>query len=273
MNKLIISIFKSPILHFIVIGCVAFLLYELYKPAATETIYITTQTIDALIQQRESITQNPMIEEEKEILIAGHIEDEILLREAYKRGLNENDYRVRKRLLNMMRSSLAEVIPEPSTAQLRAFYEENTKRYQSSPSISFEHIYFSFVNAAQPDNPEKFIRQLNTTSDVFKLGEYFQIGNKLRKTSFSAVALQFGKPFADYVFNLVLNKWSGPIESFHGTHFVIVSEQHQLELPKFESIESYLRNDYFMLKNREVQNRKIDEMRKNYEIIVEGEAK
>jgi len=264
---------KSPILHFIIMGVVAYLLYILFKPAPTETIYITMQTIDALIQQQESIMQNPISEEEKEILIAGHIEDEILLREAYKRGLNQNDYRVRKRLLNMMRTSLGEVIPEPSVAQLNVFYEENKERYQTSPSLSFEHIYFSFVNVAQPEDPDKFIQKLNNTSDVSTLGEYFQMGNRFLKSSFSLVASSFGKPFADHVFKLPLNNWSGPVESIHGTHYVIITENHKPEVPPFENIESYLRDDYFLQKSREVQQRKIDELRKNYNIIVEGETK
>jgi len=263
---------KSPILHFIIMGVVAYLLYILFKPQTTETIYVTTQTIDALIQQQESITQNPMTEEEKQILIAGHIEDEILLREAYKRGLNENDYRVRKRLLNMIRSSLVEVIPEPSVAQLRTFYEENKERYQSSASLSFEHIYFSFVNAAQPEEQEEYIQQLNTSTDVSKFGEYFQMGNRFLKSSFSMVASRFGKPFAEYVFELPLNRWSGPVESTHGTHYVIVTENHEPKLSPFENIESFLRDDYFLQKSREVQQRKIDELRRNYEIIVEGET-
>ncbi len=86
-------ILKSPILHFVIVGVIAYLLYIVFKPVNTETIYITTQTIDALIQQQKSITQNPITEEEKENLIAGYIEDEILLREAYKRGINENVFR------------------------------------------------------------------------------------------------------------------------------------------------------------------------------------
>jgi hypothetical protein len=262
-----------PILHFIVFGIIVYFLYTLLKPTTTETIYITTQTIDALIQQRESIMQNPVSDEEKEDIIIAHIEDEILLREAYKRGLNENDYRVRKRLLNMMRTSLSEVIPEPSNAQLRAYYDENIEKYQTSPSLSFKHIYFSFVNMAQPQEPEKYIQQLKVTPDVSKFGEYFPMGKVFVKSPFSMVASNFGKPFAEYLFKLPLNKWSGPAESIHGIHYVIVTEHHEAQTPPFENIESYLRDDYFLQKSREVQQRKIDELRKNYEIIVEGKTK
>ena len=121
MKTIALAGIKSPILHFIVLGTIAFLLYTHLKPADRETIRITTQTIDALIQQQESITQLAVTPERRQSIIEGHIEDEILLRKAYKRGFDKSDFRVRKRILNIMRTSLTEVTPEPSVAQLRAF--------------------------------------------------------------------------------------------------------------------------------------------------------
>ncbi len=264
------SALKSPILHFILLGVIAFILYTHLKPTDRETIRITTQTIDALIQQRESITQNPINAEERQTVIEGHIEDEILLREAYKRGFDKNDYRVRKRILNIMRTTLSEVIPEPSVAQLRTYYRQNKARYLTSPSRSFEHVYFSFASAKLPEKPEPFIKQLRELTDIEGLGEFSLLGNAFSKASFQTTAVTFGKPFAQMVFELPLNEWRGPIESFRGIHYVRVTANHDPELPPFEQMESYLRTEYIMQKSRESQMRKIDELRKNYEIVVQG---
>jgi hypothetical protein len=264
------SALRSPVLHFVVLGIVAFVLYVFLKPPDRETILITTQTIDALVQQQESITQNPVTAEERNALLEGHIEDEILLREAYQRGFDKNDYRVRKRILNIMRSSLSEVIPEPSVAQLRAFYEENKKRYRTSPSLSFEHVYFSFASAKQPEDPERFLEKLKGLSDISGMGDFSAaVGNRYSKASFQTIAMNFGKPFAQILFELPLNQWRGPIESFRGVHYVRVTATHDPELPPFENMESYLRTDYLLQKSLKSQERKIDELRKNYEIIVE----
>lgn len=266
------SAIKSPILHFVFLGIVAFFAYAHLKPADRETITVTTQTIDALIQQRESITQDTTTPEERQNLIEGHIEDEILLREAYNRGFDKNDYRVRKRILNIMRTSLSEVIPEPSVAQLRAFYEENKARYLTSMSRSFEHVYFSFASAKLPEKPQQFIRQLQEATGIAGLGEFSPIGNTFSRASFETTAIPFGKPFAKTVFELPLNQWRGPIESFRGIHYVRVTAEHDPELPAFEKMESFLRTEYLMQKSRESQQRKIDALQKNYEVIVEGEA-
>ena len=262
--------FRSPILHFALFGIVAFILYMRLKSPDRETILITTQTIDALVQQEESITQNPVTSEDRKTLIEGHIEDEILLHEAYKRGFDKNDYRVRKRILDIMRSSLSEVIPEPSAAQLRAFYEANKERYRTSPSLSFEHVFFSFATGEKPQDPQGFLQRLKGLSDVSGMIKVSTpMGSKFSKASFQTIAMNFGKPFAQALFGLPLNEWRGPIESFHGIHYVRVTATHDPELPPFEKMESYLRTDYFVKKARESRQGKIDELRKNYEIIVE----
>ena len=265
------SVLKSPIFHFIVLGTAVFAAYSFLKPPDRETITVTTQTIDALVQQRESITQSPTTPEERQKLIEGHIEDEILLREAYKRGFDKNDFRVRKRILNLMRSSLSEVIPEPSVAQLRSYYAENKQRFLTSPSRSFEQIYFSFAGANQPENPQQFLEQLKALSDTSGLGEFsVSMGNRFTKASFQTIAANFGKPFAQAVFDLPVNQWRGPIESFRGIHYVRIMAVHPPELPPFEQMESFLRTDYFIQKARQSQIDKIAELRKNYDVVVEG---
>jgi len=272
MKPLFESVLKSPVVHFLFLGAVAFLAYSHLKSPDRETIIVTTQTIDALVQQRESITQNPTTSEERQNLIEGHIEDEILLREAYKRGFDKNDYRVRKRILNIMRSSLSEVIPEPSAAQLRAFYEDNKARYLTSPSRSFEHVFFSFASARLPERPQQFIQQLNTANDIAGIGDFSPSGNKFSKATFQITAITFGKPFAQFVFELPVNQWRGPIESFRGIHYVRITATHDPDLPPFEKMEPYLRTEYFMQKSRESQQQKIDDLRKNYDVIFEMEA-
>ena len=234
-----------------------------------ETISVTTQTIDALIQQRESISQQPVTHEARQLIIEGHIEDEVLLREAYKRGFDKNDYRVRKRLLSVMRASLSDIIPEPSISQLRAFYEANRERHLTSPSRSFEQVYFSFASKDLPEDPEAFTRQLEQSGDHSTFGEYTLMGNQFTRSSFQNVATNFGKPFAQAISELPIGQWHGPVESFKGIHYVRVTATHAPELPPFENMESYLRTDFLMIKGRESQTRKIEALMKNYEIAVE----
>lgn len=271
MKSRLLSVLKSPILHFTLIGIIVFVAYSHLKQPDRETIQVTTQTIDALVKQRESITQNPTTAAERKELLEGYVEEEVLLREAYKRGFDKNDYRVRKRILNIMRTSLGEVIPEPSQAQLRAYYETNKNRYLTAPARSFEHIYFSFASKQLPGDPATFIRNLEKSVDAAKLGEYSLMGNRLSEAGFPTIAASFGKPFAEAIFELPLNQWQGPVESFKGIHYVRVTATHDPKLPPFEKMESYLRTDYLLVKSRESQTQKIEELMKNYEVVIEGQ--
>ncbi|NNL75401.1 MAG: hypothetical protein HKO68_03600, partial [Desulfobacterales bacterium] len=56
-------------------------------------------------------------------------------------------------------------------------------------------------------------------------------------------------------------------------HYVRVTAEHDPELPPFEKMESYLRTEFFLQKSRESQMRKIDDLSKNYEVVVEGSEK
>lgn len=92
---------------------------------------------------------------------------------------------------------------------------------------------------------------------------------RVPRASFQRIAMDFGKPFAQVLFELPLNQWTGPVESFRGIHYVRVTATHDPELPPFEKMESYLRTDYLLQKSRDSQQRKIDGPRKDYEIILE----
>ena len=269
--KYIDAILQSPVLHFLVLGLVAYIIYSNFKPGTRETITITSQTIDALIQQRESISQIAVDEEEKQSIINGFIEDEILIREANKSGQVESDGRLRRRILQIMRSSLTEVVTEPSVSQLQAFYNENEAKYETAISRSFVHVYYSFASEKLPPDPESYLETLEQLSEVNGIGDFFQMGNTLSKYSYRQIAQIFGKPFAEMIFSEKLNIWFGPIESFQGIHYIKVTTEHPSELPSFESMESYLRSDYLFQKMRESQENKINELRKGYKVKFEVE--
>ena len=271
-SSLFKSIISYPLLLFLVFGGIGYAAYAKLKPVDRETIVITNQTIDTLVQMRESISQTPVSAEERQEIVANHIEEEILIREAYRRGFDKNDYRVRKRLLNIMRTSLTDIIAEPSAAQLRAYYEENAETFATDESISLEQVYFSFDSQKLPQDPSAFIQSLEQTSDHSTRGDFSMTGGPMKEVSYQRLASVFGKAFTERVFYQPLNEWIGPIESINGIHYVKVVNRHEPLLPPFEPLESFVRSQYFLEKGRESQRRKIEEFSKRYQVVVEGAA-
>ena len=263
--------FRSPILLFLFLGIVAWLVYMLLRPAPNETIIVSSQTIDALVRQQEELSQYPLDQDEIDLLIESYIEDEILINEAFKRGLVKNDYRIRKRITSMMRSSLTDNYPEPSQIQLMQFYEANSDKYLSDTSISFWSVFYSFSSEEIPDDTVGFIMQLKNSKDPLSYGEYSTFGSKFTRYTFRQGAMLLGRPFMEKIFDAELNSWYGPVSSKQGIHYILPKEMHLPELPPFEQMEEYLRQDYLLQKMRESQQLKIDEMRKDYKIIIEEE--
>ncbi len=267
MSKLI----RSPLLHFLALGIILFLLYDSIKPNPLEEITISSETINAVIQQQADLQRGPVSEEQRDQLILGLVEDEVLLRVGYNRGVDKNDFRVRNRMLNLVRSSLTEIAANPTYSELKAFFEENKEDYRSDSAWSFEQVYFTFNSKRLPDNNEKFLEELPNLGETTQLGDLSAEGGPRKRISFEQMSMSYGKNFAETITKLPMDQWTGPVNSILGIHFVKVNQVHEPRTPEFDQIESYLRQDYVFEKTRQLQEEKIRELSKQFNIIVEGQ--
>lgn len=264
------ALLNNSLVHFAFIGVLLYLIYSELIPADQETILIDQSTIDALIKADQEVTQMELTSERKRNLIENYIDEEVLLREAYSRELHKSDYRVRKRLLGLMRSSLAETIPEPSIAQLRAYYDENKNKFMVDESMTFETVRFPFNSNKIPDDSKRFIETLQKSKNPFEYSESALYGNKSNRMGYEQTAMQYGKDMAEAVLKADLYDWHGPVSSRSEVIYFRVIEKHDAYVPEYEKIESYLRDDYYLSKSKELQQSKIDALRENYKVKLEG---
>lgn len=264
------SILNNALFHFIVIGIALFMAYTYFLADQRGQILLDQQTIETIIKADQEITQQELTEERKTSLIENFIDEEVLLREAYARELYKNDYRVRKRLLGLMRSSITEVIPEPSMAQLRAYYDENQEKFKVDEALSFEMVRFPFNSETLPEDPERFIEALEASSNPIEFSEIDSFGNMSLDLGYQEIAMQYGKDMADVSFKATFNTWQGPVSTRNEVVYFRVIEKHEAYLPEFESIESYLRNDYYLTTTRSLQQEKIKALRDQYQITIEA---
>jgi hypothetical protein len=211
----------------------------------------------------------PITDEERQAMIDSHIEDEVLMREALRRGLEKKDSRVRKRLLTVMRSTLDEQVPEPTRAELQAYLRENADKYGAREAVTFDQVFFSFGN--EPAASDAILEQLQDDADFRKMGERSWAGYTMRKMTRQEMLPVFGGEFADQVLELTPNEWTGPLESVRGVHFLRVTERQTLPAPTFDQMEDYLRQDWMFNRRRAVQTKKIKNMRKRYRVVLTEE--
>jgi len=268
-ETLVRKILREPLLHFLILGTVVYLAYARLTPRQEGVIEVKQSTLQALQKQQEDLTGQPLTEEEKQTLLENHIDEEVLLLEAERRGFDKLDYRVRQRLLNVMRSTLTENVPDPTRAQLEAYFRQEIDKYRMPESITFQQVYFSPASEKLPEDPNTVFTALAEGAAFQELGDFTTLGNTSTQSTRRYLVGTYGVEFAEAVLPLPLDTWTGPIQSRMGTHFVRVTQKHASQEPSFERLESYLREDYLMTKSREKQNEKIVKMREKYKIIVE----
>jgi hypothetical protein len=263
------ALLREPLVWFALLGGAIGLAWVLLAPADVETIRIEPETLRALEKSQEDLLGRPLTEEEKEKAREGFIDDEVLLREALRRGLQWSDGRVRQRLTRIMRASMTETVPDPSVAQLQAHFQENIDKYTTPETVTLEHVVFPWGEEVPEDEVADVLEKLRAGASPETFGRALvAVGGRLPRQTRSDLVRSLGPEFADAVETLPTGEWQGPVESIRGVHLVRVVEHHPPEVATFERVERYLRQEWIMNRTRELQQERIDEIRERYRVEI-----
>jgi hypothetical protein len=255
---------QEPLFHFLGIAALLFVGNALFSGDNRELIFVDAATQEYLIQQQQDLLLRDMTDAEKVEIVQSFIDDEILVREARKRGF-ESSSRIRALLLQNMRFFLASGIPKPSEDELRAYVAENIERFSSPPSTTYQQVFFSDPDAVGDDTLER----LRGGVDSRSLGDDSLMLPKRFKASERQIVATFGREGAPTILGLSDNLWHGPFTSASGVHFLRVAERHPGSRPDFEAARSWLEQEWTMQKNREIVADKLARLRESYRIEIQ----
>lgn len=262
---------REPLLWFLLAGTGLYLAWDALAPEPRETIVVTREAAEAVVQQAEALTGKPASAEEREELIQGYIDDEVLMREAFARGYHLSDFRTRKRLLAVMRSTLTPSLPAPSRAQLEAWFRENPDRYAVGELATFDQVLFTATSEKFPSAPDAIRAELVGGADFTTMGDRglpFP-SPTLRDQPRNRITADFGPAVLEVVASLPYGEWSNAIPSRGGIVFVRVRERRTEAAPEFDAIENYVSQDYQFAKTREAQAARTAELRAKYDVRFE----
>ena len=82
---------------------------------------------------------------EFQAMVEDKIREEVLYREGLAMGLDKDDTIVKRRMAQKVQFLAEDVAAahEPSTAELKAWFDKNTEKFALPSRYSFRHIYFS----------------------------------------------------------------------------------------------------------------------------------
>ncbi|MHC4165624.1 MAG: peptidyl-prolyl cis-trans isomerase [Planctomycetota bacterium] len=277
---------KSPIVHIILFGCLlgVILVVVFGRPSAVDDTTRVVVTAGDIAQLRAGWMRRWMREPtaaELRGLIESFVRDEVLYREAVRRGYDKNDGLVRqtlKRKMEFLGEAQAEKT-KPSLEEMQAYYAMRKERYRVPPIVSFEHIYFSQDKRgaeAEADAKQALERLVAENSDQAELsgyGDRFMLKNHYVGQDEQQIRREFGGTFAEQVVSLAPGTWQGPIPSGYGIHLVKVYDHQAAYLPELKVIEEKIRND-MDYENREAARQLFyTEILRNYQVEYDDSIK
>ena len=144
--KLVRRFLREPLLHFLAIGSLIFLLYTaLSGPAEVpaDKIVVGPERIEQLAKRFQAVWLRPPADGELRALIEEFVREEIYYREALALGLDRNDTVVRRRLrqkMEFLTDSSADLL-KPAAGELETYLRANEKTFRRDPQpIVFEHV-------------------------------------------------------------------------------------------------------------------------------------
>ena len=255
---------REPLLQFAAAGGLLFLAHALWAPSDSNRIVVTKELAEALATEREELLLRPLRNEERERVVTEFIDEEVLLREAYRQGLDRGDPRIRRWLIDKVEFLIDEEPPDPTPADLDRLFREKPERYMTPRAMSFDHVFYA------SGEPVGILSRLHAGADFTRWGDEFWLGKSLNRFSELELSTTFGADFAARLLALPIGEWTGPIPSSRGTHFVRVREKHEPEPRSREEVDWALREDWLRARREESRRRKLEELRARYRIEVQA---
>jgi peptidyl-prolyl cis-trans isomerase C len=272
---------REPLLHFLLLGLALFGIYGYmhrgrFGVESSRQIALSFDELRQMDMYFESQWHRQPTPAEFQAMVDDKVREEVLYREGLAMGLDKDDEIVKRRMAQKMQFLAEDVAAahEPSTEEVKAWFENNSNKFAMPSRISFRHLYFS------PDKPGK-----NAEDDAAKalariagqpedsklaasLGDQFMFQDHYGDRAPSAIAKEFGPQFAVALEKLKPGSWQGPVESGYGWHLVFVDTVIPGRIPAFEEMEPDVKTAWLAEQKQQAWQKAYAEMRAKYTVLL-----
>jgi hypothetical protein len=268
------KIFKEPLLHFLFISTLFFLIFDVLNPSkdSNSVINISKGRIEQLHARFQKTWQRSPSDEELAALIRDYALDEIYNLEARALGLDNNDAVIKRRLRQKMEFMLQDtILDKPSQSEIKNFYQDNRAKYLKESRYSFEQIFISLNRNKEDLNTIIEKQKIKIALGDKPTGDITLLPKFLVSIFESDIERKFGIDFLDALTKLETDNWQGPVRSGLGLHFVNITSLEKGLLPELDKVYDKVIDD---MKYQQKHAAKIDFEKilfERYEILIEGE--
>ncbi len=247
------------------------------RPALIETLQTMNNKVPSaqVIKQLDSLPKQYL-----ESLVKQHVEYEVLYREATKLGFGENDYIIKKRMiqkLDYIVENISKASIDSTDKDIEHYYQTYQSEFIQPAQYSFTHV---FIDADKHlDNPEllnklsdKLYKQLNeqkvSLSDANNYGDRFAFDDEYTRATSAELELYFGKDMVEKLITIEPNPalWQGPYTSIYGKHLILLTEKIEETLIPMEESKDSILAELHQIKLAQARVKLIDELVASYSI-------
>ena len=271
----------EPLLHFLLLVLSLFATYAYlhHGRIVVESSRQIALILDDLRQMEtyfESQWHRQPTPAEFQAMVEDKVREEVLYREALALGLDKDDTIVKRRMAQKMQFLAEDVAAahEPSTDELKVWFDKNKDKFALPSRYSFRHVYFSPDKRgknAQQDAANalaKIAGQPEDSKVAASLGDSFMFQDYYGDRAPSAIAKEFGPPFAVAIEKLKPGSWQGPVQSGYGWHLVFVDTVIPGRIASFEEIEPDVKTAWLGEQKATAWQKAYAEMRAKYTVLL-----
>lgn len=282
---------KDPLGHFLLAGLAIFLLFEAVGPEVVNerTIVVDRPILLRFIQYRTKLFEpevaaarlDGLSDTERQALIDDYVREEVMHREAVALGLGEDDYIIRRRMvqkIDYITQGFSDQSVSVNAADVQAYYDANKQDYFVASQITFTHVFFDaerhgMAQATQMAEAEleKLKAENVAFSDAPKYGDRFPFHLNYVERDPEFVVSHFGAEMGNELFttDFTPNDWLGVFISSYGAHLVKIAQRKEGYVPKFPEVVARVEVDYLTKTQREKKEQAIGRIVETYDVHVD----
>jgi hypothetical protein len=272
---------REPLVHFLLLGLVVFGIYAYINRGrggveSSKQIAVSLDDLRLMETYFESQWHRPPTPQEFQSMVEDKVREEVLYREGLAMGLDKDDTIVKRRMAQKMQFLAEDVAAahEPSTDELKAWFDKNKDKFALPSRYSFRHLYFSpdkRSKSAQEDAAKalaKIASQPENSELAASLGDQFMFQDYYGDRTPEAISKEFGLQFAVALEKLKPGSWQGPVESGYGWHLVYVDTVTPGGIPAFEEMGRDVKTAWLGEQKAQAWQKAYAEMRAKYTVLL-----
>ena len=258
---------REPTLHFALLAGALFLVTTVVGRKKSNEVEINRASVEAAVAQIEAQNGTPLGARERQEVERTLVRQEILVREALARDLDQGDSRIREILVQKMLDVLAADVIQPTEAELSEYYEANKDRYRSSGTVTVDELVIPVAGSLPP----ALQRQLEQDVPAEALKSDLPLSSKrLQDASLEDLAAVFDPETASRLSGAEPGHWVGPYRSVRGQHWFWVVAAAGSRLPPLDEIREQLRLDWAAEQETARLERRVAELENSYSVKLTG---